>query len=84
MRREVATYIALRSEYPMPRIASAGSAATRAGSSRGNARCASPGAAAATKRRQIASAALTEICWPVIARASAVNASLRRFRLAPG
>ena len=38
----------------------------------------------ATSRRQIASAALTEICWPTIARHSAVNASLRRVMCRPG
>jgi len=34
----------------------------------------------ATNRRQIESAALTEICWPTIARASVVKGSLRRWR----
>ena len=38
----------------------------------------------ATKRRQIDSAALTEICWPTIARASVVNGSWRRRRWMSG
>ena len=55
------------------------------GSSRGNAR--RPRAAARRSRRTAARssrAALTEICWPTIARASVVNGSLRRRRWMSG
>ena len=40
--------------------------------------------AATTKRSQIVCAALTEICWPTIARASVVNGSPRRCRWTSG
>src|SRR5439155_1572029 len=76
-------YSALRCDRPQARSAARSAPATRAGARRGNPRGAQS-LTQATKRRQIESAALTEICWATMARASVVNGSLRRTRWMPG
>ncbi len=68
-------YSTLRADRPAARMCGASSASTAFGASRRE----GP-AVSATKRSQTACAALTEICWPTIERASVVKASPRLSR----